>query len=218
MMFRRCCGGLAALGLLLSLSHAEEAEPIRVACVGDSITAGAGAGRGQDYPSQLAALLGDGYLVRNFGVSGATALAQGNRPYIRRPEFRQALAFSPHVVILKLGTNDSKPQNWRLKEQFAGDLGDMIEKFAALDSQPTILLGLPAPVARDNFGIRQSVMDKEIRPLVKRLAAEKKLGAIDFYAALKDHPKELPDGVHPNGAGYRRMAEAAAKAVKAAGK
>ena len=51
---------------------------IRMACVGDSITAGVGAARGQSYPAQLGKMLGERWEVRNFGVSGSTLLNHGN--------------------------------------------------------------------------------------------------------------------------------------------
>ena len=44
--------------------------PVHVACIGDSITAGVGAGRGASYPAKLGKLLGTKWEVRGFGVSG----------------------------------------------------------------------------------------------------------------------------------------------------
>src|SRR3712207_5545352 len=82
----------------------------RVACVGDSITYGAGvSGREKNsYPAVLGQWLGTKWDVRNFGVSGATLLKKGNRPYWKQQKFADALQFKPDVVIIKLGTNDSK--------------------------------------------------------------------------------------------------------------
>ena len=45
------------------------------------------------YPSQLQEYLGKHYEVRNFGVSGCTALTKGDRPYIRTTAY-QALVDS----------------------------------------------------------------------------------------------------------------------------
>ena len=57
----------------------EATEVIRVACVGNSITFGAGiANRDRDsYPSVLGQMLGRGYEVRNFGFSARTMLMKG---------------------------------------------------------------------------------------------------------------------------------------------
>src|SRR5271168_4090727 len=97
---------------LLLLASTACADPIRVACVGDSITFGAGVTKGWPYPAQLGRMLGSGYDVRNFGVSGATLLRAGDKPYDKQKAFPAALAFKPDIVILMLGTNDTKPQNW----------------------------------------------------------------------------------------------------------
>ena len=92
--------------------------PVVVACVGDSITEGIGATRADQYsyPAQLQGLLGEGYAVHNYGASGMTLLAEGDYPYIRQERYAASLACPCDVVLLMLGTNDSKPQNWRFQE------------------------------------------------------------------------------------------------------
>ena len=89
-------GALLALGHLFSIPPAV-AEPVRVACVGDSITWGAAiANRDRDsYPAVLGRLLGDGWEVRNFGRGGATAMNVGGRPYPISTQFQEATAFNP---------------------------------------------------------------------------------------------------------------------------
>src|SRR5258708_5266746 len=84
---------ISTLTALLFLTASLRADPAvgqptsrpatKLACVGDSITYGAGIkDRAHDsYPAQLAHMLGDEYKVRNFGVSGATLLKKGDRPY-----------------------------------------------------------------------------------------------------------------------------------------
>ena len=101
----------------------EYKDVIRVACVGDSITFGAGVGDREknSYPAVLGRLLGEKWQVKNFGVSGATMLNKGDKPYTKQKAFAAALEFKPNVVLIKLGTNDSKPQNWKFKADFAAD-------------------------------------------------------------------------------------------------
>ena len=48
---------------------------VKLACVGDSITAGFGAPKGKAWPDQITKLLGTGWEVKNFGVSGTTLLS-----------------------------------------------------------------------------------------------------------------------------------------------
>ncbi|MCE9546050.1 MAG: sialate O-acetylesterase [Planctomycetia bacterium] len=210
--------GWLALALIMLLGGAAVAgadEKIRVACVGDSITKGAGAGNGESYPAQLGVLLGAKYDVRNFGVNGATLLKSGDSPYWRRKELKAALGFQPNIVIIKLGTNDSKPLNWKHKDQYAADMKAMIGQFAALPSKPKIFLGRPTVVARDNFGIQAAVVKGEIWPLLDQVARDEKLTVIDFATPLADRPALLPDGVHPNAEGYKKLAAAARDALLA---
>jgi lysophospholipase L1-like esterase len=198
---------------LFSLMTARAAEPIKVACVGDSITQGAGAKSGQSYPSQLQALLGDGYKVGNFGVSGRTLLKKGDFPYWKEKKYQDALAMEPAIVVIMLGTNDTKPQNWKFEAEFEADYRELVKSFQALKSKPKVFVCRPVPVpGQGNYGINEENIQKEI-PRVDALAKELGCGVIDMHAALEKFPELLPDRVHPNTAGAGEMAKAAAKAI-----
>ena len=125
-----------------------DAQVVKIACVGNSITYEAGIlNRDKmSYPAQLQAWLGSKYNVRNFGVSGATLLRKGDKPYWNEPEYQQVLTFEPDIIIIKIGTNDSKPQNWKYAGEFEKDYTDMVLSFMALSSKPRILLAFPVPV------------------------------------------------------------------------
>ncbi|MCE0483759.1 MAG: GDSL-type esterase/lipase family protein [Methylacidiphilales bacterium] len=188
--------------------------PVRVACVGDSITQGVGADDGKSYPSQLQTLLGDKWVVKNFGVSGRTLLRKGDAPYWREQAYKDAIVFKPDVVIIMLGTNDTKPQNWVHHVEFYSDYKDLVESFQDLSSKPRIFLCRPCPVlGQGNYGINETNLMIEI-PIINRLASEEGVGIIDMYAALAGKPQLLPDRVHPNTEGAALMAQAAAKALK----
>lgn len=194
---------------------ADEAAPVRVACLGDSITFGHGvADRAKNsYPAVLGQLLGAKYQTKNFGNSGATLLKKGDKPYWSLAEFKQAGEDAPGIVVIKLGTNDSKPQNWKHREDFAADLAALVDHFAALPSKPKIFLCLPVPVYRTQWGINEAVVAGEIIPLIKKVAAEKKAGVIDLHAALAGRPELFPDHVHPNAAGAKLIAQAVQAAI-----
>lgn len=82
---------------------------VRVACVGDSITAGVGATSAQHtYPSVLQGLLGDRFVVTNLGSSGATMQNEGYRPFVQTAMYRGLLESTWDVVVLMLGTNDGR--------------------------------------------------------------------------------------------------------------
>ena len=88
--------------------------------------------------AQLNQMLGKDYLVRNFGISGRIIINKGDNPYMKEKIYQDALKFLPDIVIIKLGTNDSKPQNWKYKNDFKSDLETMIQDFQALSSRPKI--------------------------------------------------------------------------------
>jgi hypothetical protein len=67
---------------------------VRVACIGDSITAGAGTRKGHAYPKQLQEILGEHGNVGNFGVSGRTLLKKGDFPFWKETKNLDALKFT----------------------------------------------------------------------------------------------------------------------------
>lgn len=201
---------LLALLLLSLVMPARASQPVKVACVGDSITQGVGAQRGKSYPSQLQQILGDGHVVANFGVSGRTLLRKGDFPYWNEQKYRDALAMKPDVVVIMLGTNDTKPHNWKHEKEFAADYRDLVKSFQDLPSKPKVYVCHPCPVpGKGNFGINEENVQKLI-PRIDALAKELGCGVIDMHAALSEHPEMLPDRVHPNTAGAAEMAKAAA--------
>ena len=206
----------AVLVFFLQAALLSGEEVIRVACVGDSITFGAGVeNRGQNsYPKVLGRLLGAGYETRNFGVNGATLLKKGDKPYWKTGAFKAATGFKPHIVIVKLGTNDSKPQNWKHKAQYAADLAALADHFASLPTQPKIWLCKPAPVYRDRWGINEKAVKGEVIPLLEGVAKKKKLPIIDLYKALSGIKQHFPDGIHPNAKGAEILARAVYQAIK----
>ena len=188
---------------------------MRVACVGDSITAGAGARnlKTGTYPAQLQVLLGRNYVVRNFGVGGCTMERQGDKPYDKELAFRNALAFKPDIVLLKLGTNDSKPQNWAHKDDFVPSAKALLSALRIASPGVKIWLCLPMPAFPGNFGITDKIIHDEVIPELRKLAEEEKLPLIDLYAPMKDQGGNVPDKVHPNDAGYRRIAAIISKTL-----
>jgi lysophospholipase L1-like esterase len=197
------------LVFLLSTSILE-AQIVKIACVGNSITYGSGIENREkmSYPAQLQSWLGSKYIVRNFGVSGATMIRNGDKPYWNEPEYKAALEFNPDIIIIKLGTNDSKPQNWKFSTEFATDYRDMISSFKSLDCNPRVLIALPVPVfTAEKWGIREAVVRDEIIPILKEISKETKSQYIDLYTPLLPYKWAFPDDVHPNSIGASVMVE-----------
>ncbi|MCP4849657.1 MAG: sialate O-acetylesterase [Verrucomicrobiaceae bacterium] len=194
------------------------AEPIRVACVGDSITFGAGIRdrKAKSYPAQLSGMLGKGYEVKNFGNSGSTMLKKGDKPFWKQREFGAAIAFNPNIVIIKLGTNDTKPQNWKHGSDFATDYKEMIKTFRALKSEPKVFICLPVPVFKTRWGITDKIVNENVIPATKTVAKETGAELIDLNTPLKGKASLVPDSVHPNAGGAKIIAETIAKALNLA--
>lgn len=215
MQIRRLIVLLSVVWAFLSVSMAQ----IRVACVGNSITEGHGLAdpATQAYPGVLQRLLGDDFVVHNFGLSGYTLMREGDCPYMNAPDpakrrFQAALASNPDIVTIKLGTNDSKARNWdHFKDDFVPSFNAMIDSFQCLPSHPIIYICLPIPAAGENFSIRPEVVDNEICPLLRQLAAERGLPVIDLNTAMRPYLETLDDMIHPNRVGSALIAEVIAR-------
>ena len=192
-------------------------DAVRVACIGNSITFGAGIkNRSRDsYPSILARMLGDNYWVKNFGVSARTMLNKGDHPYMNEPAYKNALAFNPNIVVIKLGTNDSKSFNWKYKADFMKDAQNMINAFKGLPSQPKIYLCYPSKAYLTGDGINDDIISKEIIPMIKKLAKKNDLSVIDLHTAMDGMPELFPDRIHPNEKGAQVMAKAVYQSISA---
>lgn len=194
--------------IVLTLSACQSA-PTRVACVGDSITFGHGIkDREHDaYPGVLSAMLGQKYDVRNFGVSGTTTMMGTDMPYMNEQAYKDALEFNPQIVTIKLGTNDSKPFNWKESEHFKQDLKTLIESFRALPSKPKIWLCLPVPAYGHAWGINDSIISNGVIPFIKEVAQEENLPVIDLNTQFQGKRQYFPDTIHPNEEGEKMIAE-----------
>jgi len=190
-------------------------DPIRVACVGASITYGFGiTNREQNcYPAQLQGLLGHGYETRNYGVSGRTMLKHGDFPYWNDNAYKQALAYNPNIVVIDLGGNDSKPQNWKYKDEFAADARAMIGSFQALPAKPRVLLCLPMPAFKVMWGINEAVYTNELIPMLRQAALETHTELIDLHTPFLKREAWFADGIHPNANGATLMAEIIGDAI-----
>ncbi len=196
----------SVLFISFSLLHAQ-VNKIRIACVGNSITQGSGGVN--TYPAQLGKLLGSHYDVRNFGVSGRTLLRKGDLPYWNEQAFKNAKEFDPHIVIIKLGTNDSKPQNWIYKNEFYKDYVDLVNEFRKNGRNPQIYVVKPFPAFKINWGINPDIIKNEVIPLTDSTRKATNTYLIDFNTPFLNRSDLFPDGIHPSNAGYLMMAQIA---------
>ncbi len=165
---------------------------IRVACVGDSIT------ELSTYPTDLQELLGSTYYVREFGVAGTTVLTGTYHPYIYQNRFQASKVFLPDIVVIMLGTNDARVDNYQYIVNFTADYKQLIGELQALESNPRIILVKPPPIFENNLDLRNENLLEGIIPGIEQVAEELALTLIDAYMPLDGHPEYFVDGVHPN--------------------
>jgi lysophospholipase L1-like esterase len=205
-LFALALTSLAALANPTPIDPSVFKRSIRVACVGDSITQGTKLPRRMTYPEQLQKMLGSPWIVKNFGKSGCTLMKKGDFPYWNESIYQDALQFAPDVVIIKLGTNDTKPQNWKHIADFKNDYRALVESFRSRPEKPLIYICTPCPVVGSGaFNINNAGVVEEVG-WVKELAAELHVGLVDMNAAFAGKSELLPDKVHPNVEGATLLA------------
>ena len=205
-------------GLNLHIHTKAKEGQIKVACVGDSITYGMAVMNWFEntYPAQLQDLLGEDYHVQNYGFSGKTAQENNEESYRATKLCEKSKAYNPDIVILMMGSNDSKPYNFEGKEAFKQAEKELIEIYLGLESKPRLILATVNAgfyVHGATEGDYMYDINGEniliINEAITELAEEYNLELVDTYALTKDHPEYYKiDCIHPNKDGAKAMAEA----------
>ena len=197
---------------------------IKVACVGDSITYGMTIKNRRDncYPEILQQLLGDRYNVRNYGLNNRNAMKTGAMPYIKEKRYRESLEFKPDVVLLMMGTNDSKDGTWQGEEIWKNDYRNLVRSYLDTLTAPEVyLLTPPYPhkIRKDgSFGVTGTRMlpaaIEEECHAIRELSALLGLPVIDINHYTKRRPEWFSsDGVHLNNEGASRIAHIIAEEI-----
>lgn len=184
-----------------------EEGDIKVAAVGDSITAEYTPQSG--YPAILNERLGEGYAVLNFGESNYAAQASSDFPYETTGSYEESLELNPDIVIMMLGTNDTKANNWNGPERFKEEYTDLLEDYLELESVSRVILASPPTVFLEN--IFEGSIDPEniepIRDVVEEVAEEYGLEFLDMTEQTAAHPDWFFDSVHPTAEGAEQLAQ-----------
>ncbi len=196
-------------------------ETIIVACVGDSITEGAGSSSTSkySYPAQLQKLLGGGFKVVNCGKSGAYVMnleseynaKAEDRPDLWYPattQYQTLMASQADVVIVMLGTNDARSMTAVPAEAvFAEDYKKLIADIQTLETNPEIYLSTMIPAV--NADITHQGTYYTLPLVIRAIAEELDLPLVDTSAALwQYYYAMLPygDSVHPTDDSYPALA------------
>jgi lysophospholipase L1-like esterase len=200
---------------------AAPANTIRIACVGDSITYGVLVkDRSTNcYPARLQNALGAAFAVRNFGANGRAAQKDADLPYWKHPYFRKSSQFAPHIVLLMLGTNDSRKRNWHSVERYLQDYSALVAHYQALPSKPTVhVLTPPAQFVLPNQQkVKYTMVPGAVQQMtagLKALANELGVEVIDINTVTQPHSEHFSyDGIHANAGGAQLIAATVSQAL-----
>ena len=180
----------------------------RVACLGDSIT------ENTPYPMDLTTLLGNKSIVGDFGVSGATVDFNASEPYVYQEKFKEAKSFLPTTVIIMLGTNDARIDNYHQISTFVADYETMIRSIQSFNSKPDIIIVEPPPIYNNTFNLNGTSFSQGVIPRIQQVANALNLLLINVYTPLLNQPEYFSDGVHPNNEGAQVIANIIYNAIK----
>jgi lysophospholipase L1-like esterase/pimeloyl-ACP methyl ester carboxylesterase len=196
------------------------AAPLKVAVIGDSITFGAGAEPREThrYSTRLGHLLGKDYDVQTFAAGGLCILRKADRPFVKTPHFKKALAFKPDLAVITLGTNDTcqnaKRKNWQNHPDLQADALFIVSELRKANPQVIVHLCTPPPIFPEREGLKPErktdllERSKHLTVIHKAYAAaaatDDKLHFHDLSRALSQN--NTTDGVHPNTSGHQQLA------------
>jgi len=186
----------AAIATLLAGLPARAAEERVVVALGDSLTAGFGVEPDQAWPALVGARLrreGYAYRVVNAGVSGDTS-AGG----LRRVDW--VLRTRPAVVVVALGANDGL--RGQPARETGANLTGIVDRLKAAGAR-VLLAGMRLP---PNYGPDRA---REFAAVFGEVARRARVPLVPFLldGVAGDAALNLPDGIHPNPAGHRIIAE-----------
>jgi lysophospholipase L1-like esterase len=218
---------LTALLFVFPLFSGEERPPgysLKVATLGDSITWGFGLdNRAEDsWPSLLEVLSEGTFITENFGRNGATVTWAGDRPYIDSVQYIKALDYRPDVIIISLGTNDTKEVNRKNLDRFVRDYKALIRSVRDQVEPLAVFITYPPPLYENFWNMEPALIEQSIIPMIDTIARETGAIVIDLYHPLQGKEEYFSDGVHPDERGmdlifqsvYRALVESLEKYIK----
>ena len=201
---------------LKPVAKAEEEDLPIIACIGASITEGAGAENfyTESYPAQLQNALAGQYNVVNFGNSGKTVNPNlGEESWMNQYQWVGVQAIVPDIAILNIGTNDSKTHNNPTYDDFYANFKHLVDSLLEVNSEMRIVICTVPYAYTDIWGINNDNIANIIAPVQRDVAEEYGFELIDLYEFSQNKSYLFPDGVHPNTKGYEMFVKIISKAV-----
>ncbi len=209
----------SVIWIALIISSPADAQ-IRITCIGASDVSTPTPYGTPNYPDYLAQMLGYGYKITNCGASGTTMIKTGNAPYWNTQQFIDSNNSSPNIVIIMLGTNDSKSYNWvNAQTEYVPDYNSLIANYQGLASHPTIYLNTLLTVyPPGNYDITSdAIVSGTICPWIQQIGVAHNLPVFDVNASTKNMSQNFPDNIHPDIAGAKVVAQTVFNGLMLAG-
>jgi len=189
--------------------------PLRIFCMGDSITEGYGLTNANGkqamaelgYPARLREIMGTQATVSHYGVGGTTYFRNGPHPFEKTAWLAYLKLANPDVVIMAFGTNCSRTNTWPvLRDQYADDIRWTMAQIRAVNTNAAIYICLPPPAYSGTWAVSESTIRDAVIPALRKVAEQEHCNTIDLHTALANHPELFPDTIHPNEAGMKQIA------------
>ncbi len=183
----------------------------KVACVGDSLTEGYQSSNGLKsstaYPAVLQNLLGEDYEVGNFGKTSYTLMKNTNKSYWNSAEYANSKVYDADVVIIMLGTNDSKAVYWN-EAKFKEDAIALVESYENLENSPQVIFAVsPQCYVTTGTDITKASVDR-LCQVQRALIEEQQWESLDMYELTADREDFYhKDRVHFTDEGYAYIAQ-----------
>lgn len=191
------------LSLSLQNNLFAQGKKIKVACIGNSVTAGylLKNPAAESYPAVLQGLLGNTYEVGNFGLSGATLLKKGHRPYNKTREFTKALDFNADIAIVHLGLNDTDPRNWpEYRDEFQQDYAWLLDTLKKNNPKIKLYVCRLTPIFSEHPRFKSGTREWywQIQKEILLIAKDNQASVIDLNSPLNNRPDLFADNLHPD--------------------
>ena len=203
-----------------------EENVVKIACAGDSITFGTGIKNGRhtySYPARLAAKLGEGYKVSNFGRSGYCVSKASDKSYWKTTEYKDFLGMKADIVVIMFGTNDMRTDRWlgsdvtggvALKDTYVDDYCALIESYRAVNPDVKVYIMIPPALNTAEGADRpRERMPKEVIPRIKEVAEKTGAELIELYPMFENKAELFADTLHPKTEGAEMIAEKVYQAI-----
>lgn len=211
----------------LNGSTVNVAHPVRVACVGDSITFGTCAKETMinryayskhnfSYPAILQKMYGTDVVVGNFGYPGAVIHNTWQTKYYKSCSYNMFTTFEPDIIVIALGTNNAASIASG-RSEFIGSYKSMLNQMHKM--YPNAKIILTTALYRWDSAERTTQVQTLVIPTQKEIANSfDYVTLFDTYTKFKRYgnAQYYSDAVHPNNLGYEKLAEIIKTAVDSA--